>query len=111
LSDAEKRKQYDTFGSQGFKQRYSQEDIYQNSDISDILRDMGLGGDFFSRIFGGQAGARGGGGGFKTYTYTGGARPGQRAGGFNGMGRAGALAGSTSRRPPKGARIWSMNCR
>ncbi len=71
LSDEEKRKQYDTFGSAGFQQRYSQEDIYRGSDLNDILRDMGLGGDFFSRIFGGGGGA-GRGGGFRTYTFTGG---------------------------------------
>ena len=29
LSDKEKRKQYDTFGSSGFHQRYSQEDIFK----------------------------------------------------------------------------------
>jgi curved DNA-binding protein len=29
LSDPEKRKQYDTFGSTGFQQRYSQEDRHQ----------------------------------------------------------------------------------
>jgi DnaJ-class molecular chaperone len=28
LSDTEKRQQYDTFGSAGFRQRYSQEDIF-----------------------------------------------------------------------------------
>ena len=84
LSDTEKRKQYDTFGSQGFRQRYTKEDIYKNSDISDILRDMGLGGDFFSRIFGNQAAGRSGPSGFRTYTYTGGgARPGP---GYGGMG-------------------------
>lgn len=66
LSDAEKRKQYDTFGSAGFKQRYSQDDIYRGSDINDILRDMGLGGDLFSKIFGGR-----GGGGFRTYNMGG----------------------------------------
>lgn len=53
LSDPEKRKQYDMFGSQGFNQRYKAEDIYQGSDINDILRDMGFGADLFSRIFGG----------------------------------------------------------
>ncbi len=79
LSDPEKRKQYDTFGSTDFRQRYSQEDIFQGSDISDILREMGLGGDFFARFMGG----RGGRGGFRTYTFTGG-RPGAQpgAGGF-----------------------------
>ena len=56
LSDPEKRKQYDTFGTQGFQQRYSGEDIYRGSDLNDILKEMGLGGgDFFSRIFGGGA--------------------------------------------------------
>ena len=73
LGDPEKRKQYDTFGSSGFKQRYSQEDIYRGSDLGDILREMGLGGDMFSRFFGG--GGRGG-GGFRTYTFHGG--PGQQ---------------------------------
>lgn len=69
LSDPEKRKQYDRFGEAGFRQRYSQEDIYQGSDINDVLKDMGLGGDFFSRVFGGR-----GGGGFR---YTTGGRPNQ----------------------------------
>ncbi len=81
LSDPEKRKQYDTFGSQGFSQRFSQEDIYRGSDLNDVLRDMGLGGDFFSRIFGG---GRGGPTGFRTYTYQGGApRPDMGHGGFD----------------------------
>ncbi len=80
LSDAEKRKQYDTFGSDGFRQRYSQEDIFRNFDLNDILRQFGFGGGFratggfrpsggfggagggspFDTIFG-QAGMRGGG--------------------------------------------------
>ena len=33
LSDKEKRQQYDTFGSTGFHQRYSQEDIFRNVDL------------------------------------------------------------------------------
>ena len=37
LSDKEKRTQYDTFGSAGFQQRYSQEDIFRNFDFSDIF--------------------------------------------------------------------------
>jgi curved DNA-binding protein len=52
LSDPEKRKQYDMFGSQGFQQRYRGEDIYKGSDLNEILREMGLGADLFSRIFG-----------------------------------------------------------
>ncbi len=82
LSDAEKRKQYDTFGSQGFRQRYSQEDIYRGSDLNDVLREMGLGGDFFSRIFGG---GRGGPSGFRTYTFTGGAPGGPGGPGMGGF--------------------------
>ncbi len=44
LSDPEKRNQYDNFGSDTFSQRYSQEDIFRNFDINDILRDLGFGG-------------------------------------------------------------------
>lgn len=55
LSDAEKKKQYDTFGSSGFQQRYSQEDIFRNFDFGDIFKEFGFGGSGFST----------GGGGFK----------------------------------------------
>ena len=48
LSDAEKRKQYDTYGSNGFHQRYSQEDIFKNFDINDILSQFGFGGSSFN---------------------------------------------------------------
>ncbi|MCE5281553.1 MAG: DnaJ domain-containing protein [Deltaproteobacteria bacterium] len=44
LSDPEKRKQYDNFGSDQFSQKYSQEDIFRNFDINQILRDLGFGG-------------------------------------------------------------------
>ena len=37
LSDKEKRKQYDTFGAEGFRQRFSQEDIFRGFDFDDIL--------------------------------------------------------------------------
>ncbi len=56
LSDEEKRQQYDMFGAEGFRQRYSQEDIFGGANvgsIQDILGDLGYGGDIFSRIFGG----------------------------------------------------------
>lgn len=50
LSDKEKRQQYDTFGSTGFQQRYSQEDIFKGFDFADILKEFGFGGgDRFSR--------------------------------------------------------------
>jgi curved DNA-binding protein len=80
LSDEKKRKEYDTYGSAGFQQRYSQEDIFRNFDLNDILNqfgfNMGGGGgrstfrfssgggnpfDFFS-----QAGGGCGGGGCRT---------------------------------------------
>jgi len=44
LSDSEKRKQYDSFGSDQFSQRFSQEEIFRNFDFSQILRDLGFGG-------------------------------------------------------------------
>jgi curved DNA-binding protein len=53
LSDGEKRKQYDTFGSAGFQQRYSQEDIFRGFDFDSILNDL----------FGGSGRFGGGGGG------------------------------------------------
>ena len=54
LSDADKKKQYDQFGSTGFHQRYSQEDIYRNFDVGDIFREFGFGtDDIFSHLFGG----------------------------------------------------------
>ncbi len=54
LSDNDKRKEYDTFGSEGFRQRFSQEDIFRGFDFGDIFREFGFGGADFS-------GARGGG--------------------------------------------------
>jgi curved DNA-binding protein len=44
LSDQKKRKQYDSFGSDQFSQRYSHDDIFRDFDINQILRDMGFGG-------------------------------------------------------------------
>ena len=64
LSDPEKKSQYDQFGSTGFHQRYSQEDIFRNFNANDIFREFNLGGsdDVFSRIFGMGGGFRQGGG-------------------------------------------------
>ncbi len=54
LSDRKKRAQYDQFGSTGFHQRYSQEDIFRGSNLGDIFGEMGFGtNDIFSQIFGG----------------------------------------------------------
>ena len=59
LSDPEKRKQYDTFGSADFHQRYSQDDIFKGADFNSIFNDIKFGGggggfdDIFSQMFGG----------------------------------------------------------
>ena len=47
LSDKEKRQEYDTFGSEGFRQRFSQEDIFRGFNINDILKEFGFSGDLF----------------------------------------------------------------
>jgi len=79
LSDPEKRKQYDMYGSDGFHQRYSQEDIFRNFDLNDVLRQFGFGGGF--RNTGGFR-ATGGGSPFDTIF----SQSGQRGGGCQGGG-------------------------
>ncbi len=74
LSDEQKRRQYDMFGSDRFRQQFSQDDIFRGANvgnIEDILGDMGFGGDVFSRIFG---------------RFSGRGRPGQQSHGFEGGG-------------------------
>lgn len=89
LSDPEKRQQYDQFGAEGFRQRYTQEDIFRGSDIFSVLNDL----------FGGRGGSRGGGGGFESMFggMFGGGRPGGAAGGsppgFNPFAGGGPSAG------------------
>lgn len=68
LSDKEKRKQYDTFGAEGFRQRFSQEDIFRGFDFDEILSGIfggrgrresrfgGRGGFDFGDLFSGQGG-------------------------------------------------------
>lgn len=79
LSDPEKKRQYDTYGSADFHQRYSQEDIFRGFDINDILRQFGfntsgsssnfrtnmggMGGNPFGSFFNQSAGGGCGGGG------------------------------------------------
>lgn len=53
LSDAEKRKVYDTYGHAGFDERYSQEDIFRGADFGEFGFDLG---NIFRTIFGGAAG-------------------------------------------------------
>jgi len=58
LSDPEKRKQYDTFGAEGFQNRFSQEDIFRDFDFGSIFREFGFRGgqnqNIFTQFFGGQ---------------------------------------------------------
>lgn len=55
LSDKEKRKQYDTFGSAGFHQKYSHEDIFRGADFSGFGFNPE---DLIGMFFGGAAGGR-----------------------------------------------------
>jgi len=48
LSDKQKRREYDTYGSEGFQQRFSQEDIFRGFNVNDILKEFG-----FGEMFGG----------------------------------------------------------
>ena len=61
LSDKKKRGQYDQFGSEGFHQKFSQEDIFRDFDINEILRGFGFGGGG-GNPFQGQGSPFGGGG-------------------------------------------------
>jgi len=42
LSDPEKRKLYDMYGSTEFERRYTQEDIFRNFDFESAFRDLGI---------------------------------------------------------------------
>jgi curved DNA-binding protein len=98
LSDKEKRAQFDQFGAAGFRQRYSQEDIFRGADFGDAFSGTGIDpNDLFAHLFGGGHG-RGPGGGFRVH-FGGGAPAGgggfdfgQMFGGAPG-GRGGAAAG------------------
>jgi curved DNA-binding protein len=56
LSDKEKRQQYDTFGTTGFQQRYTQEDIFKGFDFGNIFKEFGFGSGGFGH--GGDGGMR-----------------------------------------------------
>ena len=61
LSDKEKRKQYDMYGSEGFRNKFSQEDIFRDFDFGSIFSEFGFGGrgrsqGGFNNIFGGMGG-------------------------------------------------------
>ena len=53
LSDDKKRGQYDTFGQDGFHQRFSQQDIFSGADFSQVFSEINLGDlkNAFSSIF------------------------------------------------------------
>jgi curved DNA-binding protein len=96
LSDKEKRTQYDQVGAAGFRQRYSQEDIFRGADFGDAFSGTGIDpNDLFAHLFGGGHG-RGPGGGFRV--HFGGGAPGGGGGFdigqmFGGGRRGGAAAG------------------
>src|SRR4030042_4593600 len=56
LSDKEKRKQYDTFGAEGFQQRFTQEDIFRGFDFDEILSNLFGGRGRRESRFGGRSG-------------------------------------------------------
>ena len=56
LSDKEKRKEYDAFGASGFRQRYSQEDIFRGFNFGDIFREFSFDDSSFANIFVGGGG-------------------------------------------------------
>ena len=85
LSDTKKREEYDTYGSSGFQQRYSQEDIFRGFDLNDILNQFGFGGGSFRS------------GGFRT---TGGG--GSPFGDMFGQGGRGCAGGGCRPQPVKG---------
>lgn len=50
LSDPEKRKMYDLYGSTEFERRYTQEDIFRGFDFESVFRDIGIDlGSFFRK--------------------------------------------------------------
>jgi len=55
LSNPEKRREYDTYGSQAFRAKFSQEDIFRGFDFGDIF-DLGFNEGILGRIFGGLGG-------------------------------------------------------
>lgn len=90
LSDAKKRRQYDTIGAEGFGRQFSQEDIFNNADFESVLRDLGLNlGSIFGDLFGGGGGRR--------------RRPGSNGQGFGGFGN-----GWTGQANPRAAKGQDM---
>ncbi|GJL78231.1 MAG: integrase [Nitrospinaceae bacterium] len=42
LSDKKKKQQYDSFGAEGFRQKFSQEDIFRDFDANEMFRNFGV---------------------------------------------------------------------
>ena len=77
LSDPKKKQQYDTYGSADFHQRYSREDIFENFDINEILRQFGFGSSgFSSSSFGNNMGGASGRGFSSIFGHSQSAHPG-----------------------------------
>ena len=72
LSDPEKKKQYDLYGSTDFHRRYSQEDIFRGFDLNDILRQFGFGGGAQAGNFRSSMGGVGGNSSFGSFFNQGG---------------------------------------
>jgi curved DNA-binding protein len=68
LSDPQKRQEYDQVGSQVFRQKFSQEDIFRGFDFSDVF-DSGVSDSIFGRLFGGLGGGRAAGRGGRTRIF------------------------------------------
>lgn len=95
LSDPEKKKQYDTFGSDRFQQRYSQEDIFRGSDLGSILREFGVN---FGGSFSQQTGGRASGNPFESMFGQG-----TRMGGSNPFQQTRGCGGQQNYQPTKGS--------
>ena len=97
LGDPEKRKNYDTFGSAKFHERFNQEDIFRGFDIGDILKDFGFTtDDVFSSVFGSR--------GRRKKQGQGGSSPfGPQAGSFQDFFGRSRPSGNSSPTPPRGA--------
>ncbi|MHB1351287.1 MAG: DnaJ C-terminal domain-containing protein [Desulfobulbaceae bacterium] len=96
LSDKTKREQYDTFGSAGFHQRFSQEDIFRGFDLNSILRQFG----FSATSFGSANGFRASAGPNPFHSIFGHAAG--MGGGAAGMGGRGCQGGNCGSQPLKG---------
>jgi len=123
LSDPEKKKQFDTFGAEGFSQRFSQEDIFRNFDFQSVFSDLfgGMGGgggdDLLSRIFRGggrrssgkKRGGRTCGPDFQTFSFGGGNPFGNAQGGPFGNAQGGPF-GNAQGGPSGGSSCGNGSC-